>query len=123
MNSHMEIDVSSRPAGPAQLIDVNGEIDLYTSNVVQDCLETLIDQGHSRLIVDLDGVSYLDSTGLGLLMKAALKLQETGGRLAILCANTKVLRVLGLLGLTESLPVYATEDEAVASFASSAPQA
>jgi len=123
MNSHMEIDVSSRQAGTAQLIDVNGEIDLYTSSVVQDCIQTLIDQGHTRLIVDLDGVSYLDSTGLGLLMKVALKLQETGGRLAVLCASAKVLRVLGLLGLTESLPVYAAEAEAVASFAPDGPQA
>ena len=116
MNSHLEIEVSSRQAGKARLVDVNGEIDLYTSTVVHECIQGLIDQGHSNLIVDLDDVNYMDSTGLGILMKAAQRLQEMEGRLAILCANARILRVLGLLGLTESLPIYKSEAEAVASF-------
>lgn len=116
MNSHLEIEVNARPAGKAQVVDVNGEIDLYTSQVVHKCVHGLIDQGHDHLVVDLEDVGYLDSTGLGILMNASSRLQERGGNLAIVCTNDRVLRIFELIGMLESFSVFSSEAEALASF-------
>ncbi len=115
MNSHLEIQVNTRPAGKAQVVDVNGEIDLYTSQVVQKSLHGLIDQGHRHLVVDLEDVGYLDSTGMGILMNASGRLQDQGGSLAIVCTNERVLRIFELIGMLDSFQVCSSEAEALAS--------
>ena len=116
MESHLEIEVSSRPVGRTHLVDVDGEVDLYTGPLVRNCVQGLIDQGHYSLIVDLQDERYIDSTGLGIFMEALGQIQEKNGRIVILCANDRVLRIFRLIGLLERFSIYATEEEAVASF-------
>jgi anti-sigma B factor antagonist len=116
MKSHLEIQVNTRPAGKAQVVDVDGEIDLYTSQVLQKCLLNLMEQGQKYLVVDLEDVGYLDSTGLGILMNTSGQLQDQGGSLAIVCTNERVLRIFELIGMLDSFRVFPSEAEALASF-------
>lgn len=116
MESHLEIEVSARPVGNAYLVEVSGEIDLYTGPRVKDCIHDLIDQEHYNLIVDLENVRYMDSTGLGILMSALKRVEEKGGRIVIVCNNARVLKIFKLTGFVHTFSIFNTEAEAVASF-------
>ena len=116
MESHLEIEVNARPAGKAQLVEVRGEIDLYTAPRVKDCIHGLIDRGHVHLIVDLDRVRYMDSTGLGILMSALKRVEEKAGRIVLICNNARVLKIFKLTGFIQSFSIFGSEAEAVAAF-------
>lgn len=67
------------------------------------------------LIVDLTEVSFIDSTGLGVLVTALKHTREAGGSLDVVVAAPRVLKVLALTGLDVVIPLHATLDEALAS--------
>ena len=74
----MDIKVNVRESeGDAYVVDLTGEIDVYTSPKVKDAITELIDKEHYNLVINLEKVRYIDSTGLGVLI---------GGSSA--CANT-----------------------------------
>lgn len=67
------------------------------------------------LIVDLTDVSFIDSTGLGVLVTALKHTREAGGSLDVVVAAPRVLKVLALTGLDVVIPLHATLDEALGS--------
>ncbi len=58
------------------------------------------------MVVDLDGVEVLDSTGLGVLVGAVRRVQPRGGSLRLVCSRQRILGVFAVVGLTKVLPVY-----------------
>lgn len=117
MESHLEIEVNSRAVEPdLQLVEVSGEIDLYTGPKVKDCIHDLIDRENYNLIVDLQHVRYMDSTGLGILMSALKRVEEKGGRIVIICNNARVMKIFKLTGFVHTFSIFDGEAEAVASF-------
>lgn len=117
MESHLEIEVNSRPAGNAAfIVEVKGEIDLYTGPRVRDCIHDLIDRENYNLIADLEGVSYMDSTGLGILMSALKRVEEKGGRIVVVCNNPRVMKIFKLTGFVNTFNIFDSEEAAVASF-------
>jgi anti-sigma B factor antagonist len=93
------------------VITVQGELDLATAPRLKWPLVDAIDAGRRRLIVDLTGVTFMDSTALGVLIgiRRALKL---GGRLAIVCTNPDVLKIFEISGLDAAFPIFPALDEA-----------
>jgi anti-anti-sigma factor len=93
------------------VISVQGELDLATAPRLKWPLVDAIDAGRRRLIVDLAGVTFMDSTALGVLIgiRRTLKL---GGRLAIVCTNADVLKIFEISGLDAAFPIFPTLDEA-----------
>lgn len=117
MESHLEIEVNSRPVGNnVHLVEVSGEIDLYTGPKVKDCIHNLIDAGTYNLIVDLENVRYMDSTGLGILMSALKRVEEKGGRIVIVCNNARVMKIFKLTGFVHTFSIFDSEADAIASF-------
>lgn len=117
MESHLEIEVHSRPVSDGvHLVEVSGEIDLYTGPKVKNCIHDLIDAGTYRLIVSLENVRYMDSTGLGILMSALKRVEEKGGRIVIICKNARVLKIFKLTGFVHTFSIFDGEAEAIASF-------
>jgi anti-sigma B factor antagonist len=96
------LDVRSGPDG-ALIVVAEGEIDLETSpdlaRVLQDAL-----QAHARVVVDLNAVSFMDSTGVSLLLTAAEQARRAEIRLTIE-PSPFVLRVLQLTGVDKVLPL------------------
>lgn len=117
MESHLELEINARPAGEVWVVDVSGEIDLYTSPRVSDCFQDLIGGGHLNLVANLDKVRYMDSTGLGILMQTVRRLDEAGGRLVLVCTNPRVLKIFQLTGFLQTFSIFSRDEEAVASFA------
>ena len=109
----MEVSVTSRPSGDRTVVHVTGEIDVYTAPVLREELAKLVEGGHNNLVVDLTGVPFMDSTGLGVLVGALKKVKTHGGDLALVIDQEKVLKVFRITALTQVFPIFETVDEAL----------
>lgn len=110
----MDLEISSASVGALTVVAVAGEVDVYTAPALDEVLSAAIAEGRADLVVDLSGVSFLDSTGLGVLVKALKRAREADGSLAVATESERVLKVFRITGLDLVIPVYATAEEAVA---------
>jgi anti-sigma B factor antagonist len=78
------------------------------------CVDLALRLGHSRLVVDLGEGVDPDSDLLRVLHRSAQRMREAGGRLAVVCADCRLRRLLDLTLLSQAFPVYATREEALA---------
>jgi anti-sigma B factor antagonist len=113
----MDMQVRTYPLeGGVHVVAVEGEVDVYTAPRVKDAIHELIEAGNVKLAVNLEGVKYIDSTGLSVFVSAQKKLQEKSGRLVLITTNPRIHKVLTLTGLSEIFAIYKDEAEAAASF-------
>ena len=87
-------------SGPT--ITVSGEVDIQTSPILEEQLISVLDQGVSSLVVDLGQVTFLDSTGLSVLIAGLKRCQTAGGNLRVVSPQPNVRRVFAVTGLTEA---------------------
>ncbi|MCL6519907.1 MAG: STAS domain-containing protein [Armatimonadota bacterium] len=97
------------------IIDLQGEIDVFTAPQLKQRILEMLDQGVIHLIVNLSGVEYLDSAALGVLIGGLKRLRERDGSLSIICPNMRIKRIFEITGLDKIFDIYATEGEAVKS--------
>jgi anti-sigma B factor antagonist len=96
---HVELKVTTRSQGDHTVLSVTGEIDLYTAPTLQSELTSAFGRGQVRLIIDMSGVDFCDSTGINVLLAAHRQAREHGGDLQLASpgsATRKVLQVTGL---------------------------
>jgi anti-sigma B factor antagonist len=101
-------------SGDAVVIAVVGELDMATAPHLQVHITEQLDNGRKRLVFDLAEVSFCDSTGLSIFVRAKNSCDETGGTVRLAAPQRGVRRILEVSGLVEVLPTYDTVDEAVA---------
>ena len=82
------------------VIAVSGEIDVATAPQLRECLHRVIAQGESTIVLDLLGVTFLDSTALGVLVGALKRCREVGGDLHIVVADPRIVKIFEITGLT-----------------------
>ncbi len=95
------------------VLAVNGEVDVATAPRLRERLIQLVNQGRHHVVVDLSGVDFLDSTGLGVLVGALKRVRTHDGELALVCSEPRVLKVFEITGLTKVFTMHPTVDEAV----------
>ena len=95
------------------VVAAGGELDLYTSERLRDKLADVLELGGRRILVDLTGVSFMDSTALGVLVGAAKKLQSSGGQMVLVADDPRVTRVIEMTGLARVFRVESSLPEAV----------
>jgi anti-sigma B factor antagonist len=100
--------------GNAFVVSLAGEVDLYTAPELKRALDGITDLGGTSAVVDLADVSFIDSTTLGVLLRAHSELQGLGGRLVLVASDRRVLRTLEITGLDRVLPIERTLAEGVA---------
>lgn len=93
---------------------VSGELDAYTAPDLRDALDELVEENRSWIIADLSGLTYLDSTGLGILVGTAKKCRQAGGDLAVACARKNLLKIFQISGTQEILNVVPDVEAATA---------
>jgi anti-sigma B factor antagonist len=96
------------------VIDLEGEVDVYTAPQLKQQIITLLDGGVKHVIVNLSVVDYLDSTALGVLIGGLKRLRERNGALDLICPNQRIKRIFEITGLDKIFDIYATEEEALA---------
>ncbi len=80
-----------------------GELDAYTAPELRDALDGELEAGNATLVVDLGELTYLDSTGLGILVGTAKQCRQAGGDLAVACARPNLLKIFQISGTHEIL--------------------
>ncbi|GGJ94972.1 anti-sigma factor antagonist [Pilimelia anulata] len=110
----MSLTVESRVEQDAAVIAVAGELDMATAPQLQEAVTGLVDGGTSRLVFDLGGTSFCDSTGLSVFVRAKNACEAAGGDIRLAAPQRGVQRILEVSGLHEVLPTYPTVDEALA---------
>jgi anti-sigma B factor antagonist len=96
------VELSRSPA--AAVVHLHGEVDLCTAPQLVDTLGRLIDEGERHLVVDMEQMQFIDSTGLNVLVAARGRVQELGGELRVRRPTRSTRRVLDVAGLAELLP-------------------
>jgi anti-sigma B factor antagonist len=113
MEAFVELTVDSRQEGSRTVVVVNGEIDVYTAPSLRERLNELVAAGNRDLVVDMQGVDFLDSTGLGVLVGGLKRVRSLDGSLQLVCGQEKILKVFRITGLTKVFPIHPTLDEAL----------
>ena len=93
---------------------MHGEIDMYTAPRLRELLIDLVSQGSYQLVVNLDKVGFLDSTGLGVLVGGLKRVRAHDGSLDLVCTQQRILKILKIAGLTEVFGIHETVDQAIA---------
>ena len=110
----MELGLDVEEKDGATILAVRGEVDVYTAPRLREKLVELVSQGKYRIIVNLEGVDFLDSTGLGVLVGGLKRLRSHDGDLTLVCTQPRILKVFEITGLTKVFAIHETVDEAVA---------
>ena len=111
----MDLSVSSTDHGPVTVVHVAGEIDVYTAPLLREVLDKQVAAGRIDLVVDLEKVTFMDSTGLGVLVGRLKLVRGQNGSLRIVSAQERILKVFKITGLDKVFHIYPTVEEATAS--------
>lgn len=109
----MELGLDVRKVASHAVVDVKGEIDVYTAPKLREKLIELVSDGTYDVIVNLEGVDFLDSTGLGVLVGALKRVKAHDGSLALVCTQDKILKIFKITGLTKVFPIHDSVEAAV----------
>jgi anti-sigma B factor antagonist len=116
----MDLRLRSRRSGGATVVEVGGEVELHSASHLRDELLRAGEAEHPCVVVDLSRVTFIDSTGLGVLVGALKRVREKGA-LSLVCPQRQVRRVFEITGLTKVFPMFSSLEEAVASCATKLP--
>ena len=96
-----------------RVLRVGGELDLAVAPELKDTLHRLIDEGETRLVLDLSDTTFIDSTTIGALVSALKRVRAQDGSLEIVCTNANVLRTFAFAGLDRTFRFHDSLDDAI----------
>ncbi len=110
----MDLSVSTRDEAGRTIVAATGEVDVYTAPVLDEALSGVVSGGATRVVVDLSGVDFLDSTGLSVLVKALKRVRDADGSLDVVVTAERVAKVFRITGLDQVIPVHPSLADALA---------
>lgn len=96
------------------VVSVAGELDVATTPQLRNHLTEALGEGCPTVVMDLTGVTFVDSTALGVLIEASKRCDANGGTLRIAIAEPRILKVFEITGLTELFDIRPTRSDAIA---------
>lgn len=102
------MQIATTPGSDRYLITVSGEVDLATSPDLDVAIIAAIDAGAASVVIDLSDVSFMDSSGLGVIVRALKRCREAENDLDLVITNERVLKVFGITGLDQVIPIHAS---------------
>ena len=113
MEDFVDLKLDHHTKDSNEIVDVEGEIDVYTAPRLRELLIELVNKGHFRLIVNMEKVEFLDSTGLGVLVGGLKRVRAHDGSLDLVCTQERILKIFRITGLTKVFGIHDTVDEAI----------
>jgi anti-sigma B factor antagonist len=110
----VDLSVDSRTVGERTIVEVDGEIDVYTAPKLREALIELVQSGSYHIVVDMEQVDFLDSTGLGVLVGGLKRVRSHDGSMALVCTQERLLKIFRITGLTRVFEIHPDVDAAVA---------
>ena len=101
----MELSMASRTWQDWTIIEVGGELDLNTAPALRQHIDGAIDAGASNVAIEMSKLTFMDSTGLGTLVSVSKRLDERGGRMALIGVEGSPRKVVSITGVDERIPI------------------
>jgi anti-sigma B factor antagonist len=108
----MELSLATHTVAEHTVLEVGGEVDVYTAPRLRERLVELVDGGARHVVVDLVRVDFLDSTGLGVLVGALKRLRAAGGTFSLVCSKEPLLKIFRITALDQVFPIFPSVDAA-----------
>lgn len=109
----MELEIPDSDVDGWTVVAAAGEIDVATAPMLRERLVDLINEGSHQVVLDLENVDFIDSTGLGVLVGAVRRARAEDGDLRIVCTNSRLLRIFDITGLDQVFTIDASVDGAI----------
>jgi anti-sigma B factor antagonist len=110
----VDLSLNTRTVGDRTVVEVGGEIDVYTAPKLREALIELVQSGAYHIVVDLEQVDFLDSTGLGVLVGGLKRVRSHDGSMTLVCTQERLLKIFRITGLTRVFEIHPDVDAAVA---------
>lgn len=108
----MELDIHSERRDGLCLVVLEGEVDVYTAPRLKEELVSAIEDGCVNVVVDMEAVGFIDSSGLGVLVSALRRARERDGAVRIVCTRDNILKIFRITGLDKVFPIFSDAEEA-----------
>jgi len=112
----MSLDIQESAREDIAILTLKGRLAVGEASSVREKIQALAAAGHTRVVIDLSGVDYIDSTGLGALVICYTTLKKQGGALKLVNPNKRNLELLLLTKLHTIFEVFSEVQDAVNSF-------
>lgn len=110
----MELTLATREIAGHTVVEVRGEVDVYTASTLRERLMELVEAGAQYVVVDFQRVDFLDSSGLGVLVGALKRLRMAGGDMSVVCDSEKLLKIFRITALDRVFTLYESVEAATA---------
>jgi anti-sigma B factor antagonist len=110
----VDLTLSTRELDGATIVSVGGEIDVYTAPRLRDQITDLVGDGVYDLIIDMEAVEFLDSTGLGVLVGGLKKVRAHNGSMQLICTQDRLLKIFRITGLAKVFTIHGSAEAAAA---------
>lgn len=108
----MDLDLETEQRNGHAVVRVRGEVDVYSAPKLRERLVELVTEGLVGLVVDLDKVDFLDSTGLGVLVGGLKRARSHQGDLRLVCTQARILKIFEITGLTRVFQIFGSVEAA-----------
>ncbi len=108
--------IKIRQAGFVSLVDVSGRLTSFETGALRDSISRLLRQGHKDIVLNLSGLQYLDSSGIGELARVYVSVVKQGGQMKVIGLSSKIEEVLKITHLYQVFPEFPDEEAALKSF-------
>ncbi len=110
----MDLSLETRDEDGRTIIEVGGEIDVYTAPKLRDKITELVSGGEYHLVIDMEKVDFLDSTGLGVLVGGLKKVRAHDGSMRLICNQERLLKIFRITGLAKVFAIHGSQADALA---------
>jgi anti-anti-sigma factor len=123
MTEHLPMEISVRQQSGIHLLEVHGRLTIgEPSEQLNEALQSIVKDGGRKVVINLNGVPQIDSSGISSLVRISIQLAREGGAVHLVCGPGRVRDSLTVTRLVEAIPTYESEGAAVSHFDSAQPQ-
>jgi anti-anti-sigma factor len=117
MTEHLPMEISVREQGGIHLLLVTGRLTIgEPSEQLNEALQSIVKDGGRRVVINLNGVPQIDSSGISSLVRISIQLAREGGAVHLVCGPGRVRDALTVTRLVEAIPTYESEGAAISQF-------
>ena len=107
------MDVGFKRSGHTLIVSLSGELDHHSAEKIREKIDGTMEKGFKNLIFNFKKVSFMDSSGIGVIIGRYKKVQGKGGSVCITCLNDKIKRIFEISGLFKIIPYYPNDEDAL----------
>ena len=111
----MDLKIAVEEKDDTMVLRLDGEVDVYTAPKLKSRLIDLVDQGKFKIVVDLEKVAFMDSSGLGVLVGGLKRVRSHDGAISLICSQENILKIFRITGLVKIFPIFDNEGQALES--------